>query len=77
MPKGDGLTVLRFIRDPDTGARVIMLTGDDSRHSVQTARKLGANDYLIKKTFYVFVGCRIGTRRCCSQGPDARLSKAG
>ncbi len=48
MPKGDGLTVLRFIRDLDTVARVVMLTGDDSPHSVQTARKLGADDYLIK-----------------------------
>ncbi len=49
MPKGGGLTVLRFIRELDPNVFTIMLTQDASLHSVQTALKLGANDYQTKK----------------------------
>jgi len=48
MPMGSGLTALRFLREIDDKAYIIMLTGDDSFHAVKTAVKLGANDYLIK-----------------------------
>ncbi|MFH1737786.1 MAG: response regulator [bacterium] len=50
MPLGDGLAVLRFIREIDTKSRVIMLTVDDSPHAVKAARQLGADDYVIKSS---------------------------
>ncbi|HPA45666.1 MAG TPA: response regulator [bacterium] len=50
MPQGGGLTVLRFLREIDQKVRVILLTVDDSPHSVRTALKLGANDYVIKSS---------------------------
>ncbi|HOE11330.1 MAG TPA: response regulator [bacterium] len=50
MPQGDGLTVLRFLREIDRQVRVILLTADDTSHSVNTALKLGANDYVIKSS---------------------------
>ncbi|RJP22621.1 MAG: response regulator [Candidatus Omnitrophota bacterium] len=48
MPKGSGLTVLRFIREIDQDIRIVMLTGDNKERTVKIALKLGANDYLIK-----------------------------
>ena len=48
MPMGSGLTVLRFIREVDTNAKIIMLSADRTSHAVNTALKLGANDYLVK-----------------------------
>lgn len=48
MPMGSGLTVLRFIREMDIGAKVVMLTGDNSPDTVNEALKLGANDFLLK-----------------------------
>ena len=50
MPMGDGLTVLRFIRDIDKDVRVVMLTEDDTPHAVKTALSLGANEYVIKSS---------------------------
>ncbi|HPA45941.1 MAG TPA: response regulator [bacterium] len=48
MPEGDGLTVLRFVRELNNEVRVVMITADNTPHAVQTALRLGANDYIIK-----------------------------
>ncbi len=50
MPYGNGLTILRLLREIDPSVRVIMLTGDSSSRAVMTALKLGAKDYVAKKS---------------------------
>lgn len=49
MPLGDGLDVLRFIRNMDISARVVMLTGDGSNNIVNEALEYGADDFLLKR----------------------------
>jgi len=48
LPDGDGLEVLRRIRELDDSAAVIMMTGHGTVTSAVRAMKLGASDYLIK-----------------------------
>ncbi len=48
LPDGDGLEVLRRIREQDEQAPVVMLTGHGTIESAVRAMKLGAFDYLIK-----------------------------
>jgi two-component system, NtrC family, response regulator AtoC len=48
LPDGDGLEVLRRIRELDEHAPVVMLTGHGTIESAVRAMKLGAFDYLIK-----------------------------
>ncbi len=48
MPKGNGLTILRLIREIDSEAKVIMLTGDATRETVLKAKGLGASAYISK-----------------------------
>src|SRR5262249_18320955 len=48
LPDGDGLEVLRRIRELDEHALVVMLTGHGTIESAVRAMKLGAFDYLIK-----------------------------
>jgi DNA-binding NtrC family response regulator len=48
LPDGDGLEVLRRIREVDEHAPVVMLTGHGTIESAVRAMKLGAFDYLIK-----------------------------
>ncbi len=50
MPKGNGLTVLRLLREMRQPCRIVMLTVDNSRTTVENARKLGADDYIIKSS---------------------------
>jgi DNA-binding NtrC family response regulator len=48
LPDGDGLEVLRRIRELDEHVPVVMLTGHGTIESAVRAMKLGAFDYLIK-----------------------------
>ncbi|HEV8311076.1 MAG TPA: sigma-54 dependent transcriptional regulator [Methylomirabilota bacterium] len=48
LPDGDGLEVLRRVRELDEYAPVVMLTGHGTIESAVRAMKLGAFDYLIK-----------------------------
>jgi len=48
LPDGDGMEVLRRIRELDEHAPVVMLTGHGTIESAVRAMKLGAFDYLIK-----------------------------
>jgi DNA-binding NtrC family response regulator len=48
MPNMDGLTVLRKIRDMDSGLSVVMVTATKSIKSAVEAMKLGAFDYITK-----------------------------
>jgi len=48
LPDGDGLDVLRRVRELDEHVPVIMLTGHGTIESAVRAMKLGAYDYLIK-----------------------------
>jgi two-component system, chemotaxis family, chemotaxis protein CheY len=48
MPKGGGITTLRFMRELSQEPYIIMLTGDDTPHSVHTTKNLGANEYVLK-----------------------------
>ena len=48
LPDGDGLDVLRRLRELDEHAPVVMLTGHGTIESAVRAMKLGAFDYLIK-----------------------------
>lgn len=51
LPQGNGLTILRLIREIDPNAKVIMLTGEVSKHTVLTAKKLGAVAYISKENY--------------------------
>jgi DNA-binding NtrC family response regulator len=48
LPDGDGLAVLRHVRDVDPDSIVLMLTATKSVETVVEAMKLGAADYLTK-----------------------------
>jgi DNA-binding NarL/FixJ family response regulator len=48
MPVLDGIEATRKIRRSTPGARVVMLTGSNSRSDVNRARKAGAAAYLTK-----------------------------
>jgi two-component system NtrC family response regulator len=48
LPDGDGLSVLRAIRDSDTSCRVIVMTGYSTVRAAIEAIRLGAYDYLEK-----------------------------
>lgn len=48
MPKIDGLTVLRTIRNHKNNVPVLLLTAKDSIHDRVTGLDAGANDYLVK-----------------------------
>lgn len=50
MPKGGGVTTLRFMRELNPHPYIVMLTGDSSKFHVETTKKLGANDYLLKSS---------------------------
>ena len=48
MPAMDGLQATRLIRKNDSNARILMLTGSNSRSDVDRARKAGAAGYVTK-----------------------------
>ena len=48
MEMGEGLTTLRFMREIDPHTRIVMITGKNTFHIINTAKNLGADDYLIK-----------------------------
>jgi CheY-like chemotaxis protein len=50
MPRGDGFTVLRWVRSHAglKGLRIVMLTTSDENEDIDTAYLLGANSYLVK-----------------------------
>ncbi|MBN2329494.1 MAG: response regulator [Candidatus Omnitrophica bacterium] len=56
MPKGGGITALRFMRelDPmravDRSPSILILTSEGSQFNVETAHKLGADDFLLKSS---------------------------
>ena len=48
MPVMDGIEAAQAIRETDGGARVLMLTGSNSRSDVDRARQAGAAGYVTK-----------------------------
>jgi len=48
MPAMDGFQATRLIRKNDSSARILMLTGSNSRSDVDRARKAGAAGYVTK-----------------------------
>ena len=48
MPAMDGFQATRLIRKNDSNARILMLTGSNSRSDVDRARKAGAAGYVTK-----------------------------
>jgi len=48
MPEGDGVTVIREIRDLDPSARIIIQTTYDTDEEIYQAIKAGAKGYLLK-----------------------------
>jgi two-component system NarL family response regulator len=48
MPEGDGVTVIREIRDLDPSARIIIQTTYDTDEDIYQAIKAGAKGYLLK-----------------------------
>jgi DNA-binding NarL/FixJ family response regulator len=48
MPVMDGIDAVREIRRSDGGARILMLTGSNSRSDVDRARQAGAVGYVTK-----------------------------
>jgi len=48
MPRGDGLSMLKKLRETKLNMPVIMVTSDNSPEHVKEAIDLGANDYIIK-----------------------------
>jgi DNA-binding NarL/FixJ family response regulator len=48
MPAMDGFQATRLIRKNDASARILMLTGSNSRSDVDRARKAGAAGYVTK-----------------------------
>jgi DNA-binding NarL/FixJ family response regulator len=48
MPVMDGIEAAQEIRETDGGARVLMLTGSNSRSDVDRARQAGAAGYVTK-----------------------------
>lgn len=48
LPVLSGFDVLRWIRDQELAAEVIVLSGSDLDTDVAAARRLGASDYLVK-----------------------------
>lgn len=48
MPEVDGLTATRQIRSDDPGARVVIVTADDSSMMREAAREAGALAYVLK-----------------------------
>ncbi len=50
MPEGNGLTILRLIREINPDALVIMLSNDSSSFTKEISMKLGAASYISKGT---------------------------
>jgi len=48
LPTMSGLDVLREIRESDSAAKVVVVTGYGSAHSAETAMGLGALDFMSK-----------------------------
>lgn len=48
MPGGNGLELLRYIREQEIAADVILITAAADKEKIQTALRYGAVDYLIK-----------------------------
>ena len=48
MPDMDGFDVLKAIKKADSAINVIMITGKDDSESQNTAKELGAVDYIVK-----------------------------
>ncbi len=48
MPGEDGFFVLEKIRENDSDAKVIMITAREDKPAIMRAKKLGADDYLVK-----------------------------
>ncbi|MFA6956024.1 MAG: response regulator [Thermoanaerobaculia bacterium] len=64
MPKIDGLTLLRIIREKYSLAElpVLMATARGERSDLIEALRLGANDYLVKPLDYAIVHARLETQ---------------
>ena len=48
MPRADGIQALRAILKINPGAKVVMITSVEEKHTVQDAMRLGARDYVVK-----------------------------
>jgi two-component system chemotaxis response regulator CheY len=48
MPGTDGIQALKIILQINPGAKVVMVTSVEQKHTVQEAIKLGAKDYVVK-----------------------------
>ena len=61
LPKRDGLTVLRALREERVGTPVLILTARERVQDKVTGLDLGADDYLTKP--FAFERCSGGARR--------------
>ena len=48
MPQMDGLTLLKELKKKDKDAQAIMITGREDKESQDSAKKMGAIDYVVK-----------------------------
>lgn len=48
LPQMDGMTVLKKLKEMDLGAKVYLVTGDESPALRSTGEKLGAKGYIVK-----------------------------
>lgn len=48
MPGEDGFFVLQKIRESSSDAKVIMVTAREDKPAIMKAKKMGADDYLVK-----------------------------
>ena len=48
MPDMDGFLVLEKIREVDQDIKIIVITGMDDRESIDKAKRLGADGYIVK-----------------------------
>jgi DNA-binding response OmpR family regulator len=59
LPKRDGLTVCKNIREQNIKTPVLMLTAKDSQEDIITGLNLGADDYLVKPFSFEVLLARI------------------
>ena len=53
LPDGDGLSLLRHIRDLALPLAVVVITGTDDEETAVAALKAGADDYIVKRKNYL------------------------
>ena len=70
LPKLDGLTVARRLRDSANQTPILMLTARDSLHDIVTGLNLGADDYLTTPFSFEILLARL--RAITRRGPIAQ-----